>query len=198
MEPNRRRFGRDGRYFPPQRYERGILRYGTLSPQAADYDSLAEWHANLQTNTIDVRIPWNLLNVTDPSSFRVFAGLQPDGTVITTETPGIVVAAFSYRPLEGARLRPVMEQGHPIADALPGMSGPATLPVANLKQYRWVGWNTPHHDLRVKASFAILRKAFQSLAGLPAVPERLPAPIARGGATAQKPKPAGGQTSPVR
>ena len=198
MEPNRRRFGRDGRYFPPQRYERGILRYGTLSPQAADYDSLAEWHANLQTNTIDVRIPWNLLNVTDPSSFRVFAGLQPDGTVITTETPGIVVAAFSYRPLEGARLRPVMEQGHPIADALPGMSGPATLPVANMKQYRWVGWNTPRYDLRVKGSFAILRKAFQSLPGLPAVPERLPAPIARGGATAQKPKPAGGKTSPVR
>lgn len=198
IEPNRRRFGRDGRYFPPQRYERGILRYGALTPQAADYDSLAEWHANLQTNTIDLRIPWNLLNVTDPSSLKVFAGLQPDGTVMTTETPGVVIAAFSYRPLEAARTRPVMEQGHPIADALPAMSGPATLPATSLKQYRWVGWDTPHYDLRVKASFAILRKTFQSLPGPPAASERSSAPIASAGATAEQPKPVGGKSPPVR
>lgn len=198
LEPNRRRFGRDGRYFPPQRYERGILRYGTLTPQTADYDPLAEWHASPQNNTIDLRIPWNLLNVTDPSSLRVFAGLQPDGTVITTETPGVVMAAFSYRPLDAARTRPVMEQGHPIADALPAMSGPATLPATSLKQYRWVGWDTPHYGLRVKASFAILRKTFQSLPGPPAASERPSAPIASAGATADQPKPAGGKSSPVR
>ncbi|MGA2628636.1 MAG: tetratricopeptide repeat protein [Terriglobia bacterium] len=164
VEPNRRRFARDGRYFPPQRYERGILRYGSLNPQGSDYDSLAEFHANVQTNTIDLRIPWNLLNVTDPSSFKVVAGLEADGTVTTADTPGFVLAAFSYRPLEGARLRPIMEQGHSIADALPGMSGPATLPAESLKQYRWPGWNAPRYSLRVKGSYAILRKALQSLA----------------------------------
>ncbi|MGH6630881.1 MAG: hypothetical protein ACREB3_14220, partial [Burkholderiales bacterium] len=101
-------------------------------------------------------------------------------------------AVFSYRPQESARLRPVMEQGHPIADALPAMSGPATLPVASLKQYRWVGWNTPRYDLRVKSSFAILRKAFQSLPGPPA------ASSASAGAATEQPVPAGGKSSPVR
>ncbi|MCI0408617.1 MAG: hypothetical protein L0191_08645, partial [Acidobacteria bacterium] len=142
MEPNRRRYSRDGRYFPPQRYERGILRFGSLNPQAADYDSLAQWRANVQTNTIDLRIPWSLLGVTDPSSFKIVAGLERDGTVITAETPGLYIAAFSYRPQPGARTRPIMEQGHPVSDALPGMTGPGTLPTASLKPYRWAGWNT--------------------------------------------------------
>ncbi len=172
IEPNRRRYGRDGRYFPPQRYERGILRFGSLNPQAQDYDTLAQWHTNVQTNTIDLRIPWNLLNVTDPSSLRVFAGLESDGTVITAETPGFVIAAFSYRPLDSARTRPIMEQGHPVADALPGMTGPTTLASGELKQYRWENWSTPRYNLRLKDSYAILRKALPALTAPPERPAR--------------------------
>jgi tetratricopeptide (TPR) repeat protein len=198
-EPNRRRFARDGRYFPPQRYERGILRYGTLNPQSADYDSLAEWHANVQTNTLDLRIPWNLLNVTDPSSFKVLAGLEADGTVITADTPGFLVAAFSYRPLANARLRPIMEQGHPVADALPAMTGPATIQSAALKQYRWAGWAVPQYNLRLKDSYAIVRKALQSLpASPPAALERPTQSAAQGGGkTANRPG-KGGATPPGR
>ena len=172
MEPNRRRYARDGRYFPPQRYERGILRLGSLKPQAADYDTLAQWRANLQTNTIDLRVPWSLLGVTDPSSFKVVAGLERDGTVITTDTPGFYIAAFSYRPLDGARTRSIMEQGHPVSDALPDLTGPASLPVSSLKPYRWAGWNSPSYTLRLKDSYAILRKAMPSLTAPPVAVQR--------------------------
>ena len=189
MEPNRRRFARDGRYFPPQRYERGILRYGTLDLQSPDYDPLAEWHANVQTNTIDVRIPWNLLNVTDPSSFRIFAGLEKDGTVITAETPGFVMTAFSYRPMEAARLRPIMEQGHAVADALPPMADPTTTQSRDLKQYRWSGWNTPRYNLRVKDSYSILHKAFQAIYASPVSPQRPTPPVAQG-STSRRARPA--------
>jgi hypothetical protein len=168
IEPNRRRFGRDGRYFPPQRYDRGILRYGSLNPGSSDYDSLAEWHANVRTNTIDLRIPWGLLGVTDPSSFMVVAGLEKDGTVMTNRTPGFLMVVFSYRPLESARMRPIMEQGHVIADALPGMTGPATMLSAAFKNYLWQGWDTPEYKLRLKLSYAILQKAMQSLPEAPA------------------------------
>lgn len=163
IEPNRRRFARDGRYFPPERYDRGILRYGSLNPRAPDYNSLAEWHANVHTNSIDLRIPWNLLNVTDPSTYKIFAGLEKDGTVDTTDTSGFLVVAFSYRPLEISRLFPVMEQDHPIADALPGMAGPDAILAAALKEYRWMKWDSPQYDLRLKDSYAILRKAFLQL-----------------------------------
>jgi len=191
IEPNRRRFARDGRYFPPQRYERGILRYGVLDPQSPDYDSLAEWHANVRTNTIDLRIPWNLLNVTDPSSFKIFAGLEKDGTVITAETPGFVMAAFSYRPMAGARLRPIMEQGHPVADALPGMAGTTRVQREALKQFRWSGWSVPRYRLRIKDSYAILRRAFQAVLASPAAPSR---PAAQRGSSAR----AGGAAPPGR
>jgi hypothetical protein len=101
----------------------------------------------------------------------VFAGLESDGTVITAETPGFTIAAFSYRPLEAARRRPIMEQSHPVADALPSMSGPATLPSGALRQYRWAGWNTPRYSLRLKDSYAILQKALQPLTAPPGTPE---------------------------
>ena len=172
MEPNRRRYSRDGRYFPPQRYERGILRSGSLDPAAPDYDSLAEWRANLPTNTIDLRIPWSLLGVTDPSSYKVVAGLERDGTVMTTNTPGITTAAFSYRPMDNARTRPIMEQSHPVSDALPDLTGPGSLPATSLKSYRWAGWSVPRYNLRLKDSYAILRKAMPSLTAPPSRTER--------------------------
>ena len=167
LEPNRRRFARNGQYFPPERYDRGILRYGTLDPSSPDYDPLAEWHANVQTNTIDVRIPWALLNVTDPSTLTIFAGLEKDGSVKTDRTPGFILAAFSYRPRRDLRMRPIMEQGHPIADSLPALTGPLAISPDSLRQYAWSSWTRPQYVLRKKESYVLLQKAFLALPKTP-------------------------------
>ena len=171
LEPNRRRFGRDGKYYPPIRYERGILHYGSLDPKSPEYSTLAGWHANVQTNSIDIRIPWGLLGVTDPSSFQVVTGLGQDGTVETAETHGFLVVAFSYRPQANVRSRPIMQQQQAIADSLPGMTGPTTMNPAFLnKYYRWLGWDSlPSFTVRPKASYQILQKVF---AALPKEPSR--------------------------
>jgi tetratricopeptide (TPR) repeat protein len=163
IEPNRRRFGRNREVFPPQRYDRGILRYGSLDSQSPDFDSLAEWHANVRTNTIDLRIPWNLLNVTDPSSLKVFAGTDHDGTVRIADTPGFLMAVFSYRPEEASRVRPIMDQRHPVADVLPGMSREGIVSAAPYKYFLWKKWDVPQYVLRPKHSYAILRQAFLTL-----------------------------------
>ena len=199
-EPNRRRFARDGEYFPPQRYNRGVLRYGTLNHQASDYDSLAEWHANVQTNTIDLRIPWNLLNVTDPSSLKIFAGTQEDGTVLTADTPGFVLAAFSFRPsAQSERGRSIMAQNLPVVDALPGMTGPRTMENSALKEFRWAGWDSPRYNLRPKDSIAILRKTFQSLPAAPPADSGPPiVPVAREDKTKRGPNQSGGVSRPRR
>jgi hypothetical protein len=177
LEPNRRRFGRDGKYFAPLRYDRGILRYGSADPKAPDYNSLAEWHANVQTNAIDIRIPWGLLGVTDPSSFQVVAGLGQDGTVATRETPGFLLVAFSYRPQENVRLRPMMQQQQAIADALPGMTGPATMNAALFNRYyRWQGWDSlTDFTVRPKDSYQILQKVFATLPKEPSRESHSPA-----------------------
>ncbi|MBI1984187.1 MAG: tetratricopeptide repeat protein [Acidobacteria bacterium] len=185
-EPNRRRFSRDGKYFPPRRYERGVLREGNLNPRSPNYDSLAGWNASVQTNSIDLRIPWSLLGVTDPSSFKVFMGLERDGTVTTADTPGFILAAFSYKPRGPAQARPIMEQRHPIADALPGMAGPAQILAGALKPYRWAGWSAPQYSLRLKGSYAILQRTFQALPESPAVEDRPADRAATGSAGRQR------------
>ncbi len=167
IEPNRRRFGRNGKYFSPERYDRGILRYGTLDPASPDYDSLAEWHANTQSNTIDVRIPWALLHVTDPSRLEILAGLEKDGTVRTARTPGFVLVAFSYRPQPALRMRPIMEQGHPIADSLPPIAGALVMSPNALRKYTWASWTRPRYVLREKRSYEILQKALLALPKTP-------------------------------
>ena len=118
------------------------------------------------------------MGVTDPSSYKVVAGLERDGTVMTTNTEGFYLAAFSYRPMDNARTRPIMEQSHPVSDALPGLSGPGSLPATSLKAYRWAGWSVPRYNLRLKDSYAILRKAMPALT---APPSRTAAPAANGG-----------------
>jgi tetratricopeptide (TPR) repeat protein len=163
IEPNRRRFGRDRTYFAPQRYDRGILRFGSLDSGAADYDSLATWRANPQTDMVDLRIPWGLLNVTDPTTRQVFAGFTSDATVQAAETPGFQFALFAYRPRERASRRPIMEQGHTVADSLPELEAATSLPAERLKQYVWEGWEDPQYELRPKESYSRLRRAFTRL-----------------------------------
>jgi hypothetical protein len=172
-EPNRRRYGRDGRYYPPMRYERGLLRYGNLDPEAENYNSLAGWNANLATDVLDVRIPWALLGVTDPSTYQVLTRLRDDGSVETAETPGFLIAAFSYRPLSAAVNRPPMEQHHPVADSLPPLPLEANRVEASaLRSFRWAGWDQPQYKLRPKESLTELRKVFLSL---PTSPGQVPA-----------------------
>ncbi len=167
IEPNRRRFARNGKSFPPERYDRGILRYGTLDPATPDYDSLAEWHANVATHTIDVRIPWALLKVTDPSTRAIFAGIEKDGSIKTTPTAGFELAVFSYRPERDLSMRPIMEQGQAIADSLPFLSGKFEFLAGSLKSFAWNPWRQPQYVLREKASYPILRKAFLALPAAP-------------------------------
>jgi hypothetical protein len=167
IEPNRRRIGRNGKSFSPERYDRGILRYGTLDPASPDYDSLAEWHANPQSNTIDVRIPWALLYVTDPSRLEILAGLEKDGTVRTARTPGFVLVAFSYRPQPALRMRPIMEQGHPIADSLPAIAGALVMSPNALRKYTWASWTRTRYVLREKRSYDILQKVLLALPKTP-------------------------------
>jgi hypothetical protein len=67
---NRARFGRDGTFFPAQGYDRGRLNFGTSVES-----SLADWYADPAGGLLEIRLPWGLLNVTDPSSRRPSTGV---------------------------------------------------------------------------------------------------------------------------
>ena len=50
-------------------YETGILREGNADPDAADYNSLADFHFTY--SGVEIRIPWELLNFGNPSEMMI-------------------------------------------------------------------------------------------------------------------------------
>ncbi len=152
VEPNRRRYGRDGRVFPPVRYSRSSLEWGTLEKGSADYNTLAEWHANAQTNMIELRIPWGLLQVTDPSSRQVLAGIDRSGTFYTKTTGGILLGVVSYRP-----------RTEELADVLPRFRSPGIIAEEDMKRYKWEPWETITPTPYLKDSYYVVQRALQDL-----------------------------------
>jgi len=53
---------------PFESIETGQLRYGNGNPKAGAFDSLADVHVSRETDVIELRVPWLLLNIADPSS----------------------------------------------------------------------------------------------------------------------------------
>jgi hypothetical protein len=134
---NRRRFGRDGTEYPGFGYDRGILRPGDPP------DGL--WEALPERGVFEVRIPWMLLNFTDPSERRVLqdpaSGPLPEeyGTVTV---PGIRIVAAAR---EGGAWR-----------SWPAANGQAAL-------FTWPTWEVPRSRERERPVYAAMRDVFRTL-----------------------------------
>ncbi len=96
-ESNRWRIGRDGTIYQPRRQEIGWLREGTQDRASKDFDSAAEWKRG--DGFLEARIPWGLLNVSDPSSRAIVSA--PEGLPMSREgvpaTDGFRLALVGYR-----------------------------------------------------------------------------------------------------
>lgn len=71
-----------GKQFPPEFFEVGQLRRGNFDPDAPDYDSLATW--SLHENQFELRLPWSMLGMADPSSH---VAVVPDANGEPTPAP---------------------------------------------------------------------------------------------------------------
>lgn len=137
---NHRRFAPDGETIPSSVTDYGRLRFG----RSAD-NSLADWYA--AGPVIEIRLPWALLNVTDPSSFQVLQNdtLTPD--LESATTTGFAIAAF------------ILDEAN-LAAALPPARN-RTLQFS--RRWRWTGWDEPAYTERRKQGYALVA------AGLPAI-----------------------------
>ncbi len=133
--PNRRRFGRDSTEFLARGYDRGIL------PTGPEPDGL--W-VRLDDGAIEVRIPWGLLNVTDPSQRRVVLDSKRAGVIGTTTVDGIGIAGAVRMDGKWVRWessnRPVL--------------------------FRWEGWDEPRWRVRERPVYRLMREAFRDLEDL--------------------------------
>jgi hypothetical protein len=151
FESNRERFARDGRRFPALRVARGVLRFLGGGEAAA---TTARADIAIGTGALEMRIPWSLLNVADPSTRRVLHGRASAENAPTVETPGFRFYVFSFDRSKG---------GADAVDRLPERWSDAPL-------YEWARWNEPKRRLEPKAGTTVLAETMKSLSEVPPGP----------------------------
>jgi Flp pilus assembly protein TadD len=160
VEIRLQRIGRDGTLFPAETHDMSPLRRGTTDVRSPRFDSLSDYFHDEAAGVFELRIPWALLNVTDPSERRVLHQTAPHPPVYdTVVTDGFVFYAAAVPP---GKKRPAAER------PAPGEEAPL---------FSWKTWETPRYHLRPKALYEALRRTYGDLGPL-AAPPSAPVPPA--------------------
>ncbi len=152
---NRPRFSRDGTEFLALGYDRGIL------PQGGPPDGL--WETLEDEGVVEIRLPWMLLNITDPSERHVLQGAERVGddrwgALRTRTVDGIRIVAAAQSgsgewhtwPADGAA-----ERAEPDAAPVGDPSGVVT--------FSWPTWEQPEWRARRRPVFEEMQRVFESL-----------------------------------
>ncbi|MEP6857279.1 MAG: hypothetical protein ABI994_02760 [Gemmatimonadales bacterium] len=150
--PNRRRIGRDGMIYDAISYNRNRLLYSRESD-----NSLADWFANPASGVIEVRIPWGMLQLVDPSTRSVLFSNTTEGNVSGAITDGFRFAVESYDP----------SNPRSGGDTLPRSTGAARF--ADIPTWSWSTWEAPEWHAEIKPLFGAMQRAFGG------IPEHPPA-----------------------
>jgi len=143
-ETNIRRISKDRKhYYPAHIFNMSRLRFGSLDVKSRDYHSLSDFF--FQDNKIELRIPWGLLNVTDPST-RMVLWMEKGNEI--RKTAGIGILAISYRPEAGNFVSSKTGSTSNHADSLPDVLAPE-----HMKTYSWEEWNIPIYHTYLKESY---------------------------------------------
>ncbi len=128
-----------GEIYPFDSYETGIFRFGIANPEHEDYDSLNDYYYDEKTGTMEIRIPWMLLNAKDPAKREFIGNLWKDGIESSETIKGLDVAA-----------------------SLTDSNGKAveTFEASQATRYSWETWGLPQSEERLKQSYYILQKTF--------------------------------------
>lgn len=132
---NRSRYGRDGTFFPASGVDRGGLRFGTDSAS-----TLSDWYYDSAAGLLELRVPWDLLNVTDPSTRTLLMDQQVSGPFGTVTADSFHFAVVRYRK----RDRSVVDRIQPAA-------------------WTWRGWDAPTSHARLKPAADSMRAVWRSL-----------------------------------
>lgn len=122
----------DEKILPFESYETGKLAFGNGNPESSEYYSLADFY--VKDNIIEIRIPWMLINVMDPSSKMIMDDLHIDG-IKAVKTDGIYAGV-------------VISNNQAMTQKI------------SMNKYSWEPWEMPTYHERLKPSYYILQDAF--------------------------------------
>jgi tetratricopeptide repeat protein len=156
---NRARFGRDGTFFPARSYDRGRLMYGTEA-----VSTLADWYLDEAAGLLQIRVPWDLLNVTDPSTRTLLFDRQTSGKYGTATAGDFHVGVVIYS--KGAGRSPK------VVAAIPSLAR-GMWRKDDFTGWRWQGWIEPRWHSRLKPVYDSLRMLWREApSGAPGRPAR--------------------------
>lgn len=156
---NRARFGRDGKFFPAHGYDRGRLLYGS-----EEETTLADWYLDERAGLLELRIPWDLINVTDPSTRTLLFDRRTDGDFGTAKAKDFHVGVVVYR-----------KEGQPATvEALPALER-GIWRAETFMPWRWSGWTEPRAHARLKSVYDSLKMLWRAA---PSEAQALPVPQA--------------------
>jgi hypothetical protein len=186
IETNRERVSRSGKVYPAQHLDWGRLQFGREPARAAvwpgaeagyAYDPHAEWTLDEAKRTLEIAIPWGLLNVGDPSSLSVLDDKPGTSEIEVTRTPGIgllawatTLQAFRADSLGPSRAgSPSRIEARDIQFLAPAGTTQTTV-LQELKivapermSYVWNGWDLPIISERIKKSARFVRETFEGM-----------------------------------
>ena len=116
-------------------YETGLLKYGNGNPDNANFNSLSDFNYN--NGKLEIRIPWQLLNVMDPSGKYVIDDMYAQGKISPLKVNGFSFGVGNMK--NGGSQNLIM------------------------KEYNWKAWEKPTYHERLKPSYYILQKGLQKL-----------------------------------
>ncbi|PKL00467.1 MAG: family 2 glycosyl transferase [Tenericutes bacterium HGW-Tenericutes-1] len=124
-----------GTKIPFSMYEAGKLRYGNSNPDSSNYDSLADYYFG--ESFVEIRIPWLLLNVMDPSTKQIISDFN---TGNQTEFTSEMTSGFNI-----------------------GLTFIDDQQWVNLSShlYDWESWDVVIYHERLKASYRILQEVLE-------------------------------------
>ncbi len=171
-EANEPRYTRDGHVFPPLEFNRSRLPFGTADRDNPNYLSSALWYADATKGIIELRIPWGLLLVMDPSDRRAFAGTDQNGTPVSRPMSGVSIAVFAL--MKQAASEPLK-----LRTALPSVENASLTAAPAL--YKWNRWDRAETRMYPKESYHALTRVFGEFLGL----QQRPRPATRTSTRAQ-------------
>ncbi len=135
---------------PFKSYETGKLLEGITDPKSSQYNSLADYYIDKQANVIELRIPWALLNIKDPSQRQIMGDIWKNGLTSHEITKGIRLGVIAYDN-EHKKILATLPRTHN-----------NMLQEKDFYLYTWQKWDKPEYHERLKKSYDIIKKAFSN------------------------------------
>ncbi|MDL4842896.1 hypothetical protein [Aquibacillus rhizosphaerae] len=125
-------------------YETGVLTEGTANPTQDNYNSLTDYNFNEKNGVLEIRIPWLLLHVKDPSQRKILGDIRKDGLDSEQFIDDISIGFVSY--LNKNKPTVLAEEQNTVRPTL--------------YSHTWNTWDLPKYKERLKKSYYIMQEAF--------------------------------------